>query len=131
MVFLQKLDWLMERDGLNKHTLAQQSGVPYTTIVGLYERGAENARLSTLNRLCAFFKVSLDYLAIDDYERPEDFVPNGNTASVVCETKDEAELISLYRGLNDTARSAVMVTVRGLAGNPDIQKEGSSGAAAI
>ena len=131
MDFLHKLDWLMERDGLNRHTLAQKSGVPYTTIVGLYERGAENARLSTLNRLCAFFKVPLDYLAMDEYEKPEDFVPNGNTASVICETREEAELISLYRELNETARSAVMVTVRGLAGNPDIQKEGSSSAAAI
>ena len=54
MDFLHKLDWLMERDGLNKHTLAQQSGVPYTTIVGLYERGAENARLSTLNGFARF-----------------------------------------------------------------------------
>ena len=38
MDFLQKLDWLMEQRGLNKHTLAQQSGIAYTTIVGLYER---------------------------------------------------------------------------------------------
>lgn len=131
MDFLRKLDWLMARDGLNKHTLAQQSGVPYTTIVGLYERGAENARLSTLNRLCAFFNVSLDYLVLDEYEKPEDFVPNGNTAPFVCESQEEAELISLYRKLNDSARSAVMVTVRAFAGNPDMQKDGSSGAAAI
>lgn len=131
MDFLHKLDWLMERDGLNKHTLAQQSGVPYTTIVGLYERGAENARLSTLNRLCAFFRVPLDYLAIDEYEKPEDFVPNGKTASTVCETSEEAELITLFRGLNASARTAVLTTVRGFAGNPAMQKDGSSGAAAI
>lgn len=74
-LFLKKLDDLMHERGLNKHSLADQCGVPYTTIVGLYERGAENARLSTLNKICAFFGVPLDYLAIDTYEKPEDFTP--------------------------------------------------------
>lgn len=74
-LFLKKLDDLMRERGLNKHSLADQCGVPYTTIVGLYERGAENARLSTLNKICAFFNVPLDYLAIDTYEKPEDFTP--------------------------------------------------------
>ena len=123
MDFLSKLDWLMKRDGLNRHTLAQRSGVPYTTIVGLYERGPENARLSTVNKLCAFFDVPLDYLALDQYEKPEDFTPNGKTASTVCETSEETELISLYRGLNAEAQSAVMLTIRGFAGNPSMQKE--------
>ena len=113
----------MKRDGLNRHTLAQKSGVPYTTIVGLYERGPENARLSTVNKLCAFFDVPLDYLALDQYEKPEDFIPNGKTASTVCETSEETELISLYRGLNAEAQSAVMLTIRGFAGNPSMQKE--------
>lgn len=113
----------MKRDGLNRHTLAQKSGVPYTTIVGLYERGPENARLSTVNKLCAFFGVPLDYLALDQYERPGDFTPNGKTASTVCETSEETELISLYRGLSAEARNAVLLTVRGFAGNPSMQKE--------
>lgn len=125
MTFLEKLDWLMQRDKLNKHTLAQQSGVPYTTIVGLYERGPENARLSTINKLCAFFGVPLDYLALDEYEKPDDFAPNGNTVTVTCSTDDEIELVSLFRGLSEVARSAVLLTVRGFAGNPDLQKEGS------
>ena len=60
MGFLEKLDWLMERDNLNKHTLAQKSGIPYTTIIGLYERGISNARLSTIKRLCEIFDVALD-----------------------------------------------------------------------
>ncbi len=125
MDFLSKLDWLMKRDGLNKHTLAHKSGVPYTTIVGLYERGPENARLSTVNKLCAFFEVPLDYLALDEYERPEDFTPNGNTASAICETPEETELISMFRILNRETRDIVLSTVRGFAGNPAMQKERS------
>ena len=123
MGFLEKLDWLMESRKLNKHTLAQQSGVPYTTIVGLYERGAENARLSTLYKLCAFFDVSIDYLAFDKYEKPEDFSPNGNQAIVICESKEEIELISNYRKLNHVAKETLLKTSRVFAGNPDVQKE--------
>lgn len=123
MDFLSKLDWLMKRDGLNKHTLAQKCGVPYTTIVGLYERGPENARLSTVNKLCVFFDVPLDYLALDEYEKPEDFTPNGISASTVCGTAEETELISLFRLLNSETREIVLATVRGFAGNPCMQKE--------
>lgn len=123
MNFLSKLDFLMQRDGLNRHTLAQRSGIPYTTIVGLYERGPENARLSTVNRLCSFFGVPLDYLVLDEYEKPEDFTPNGKTASAICETPEEAELISMYRELCADAQNTVLVTVRAFAGNPAMQKE--------
>lgn len=122
MDFLSKLDWLMERGGLNRHTLAQQSGIPYTTIVGLYERGPGNARLSTVNKLCKFFGVPLDYLAIDDYERPEDFTPNGNIASTICETSEETELLSLFRNLNMEAQNTILVTVRAFAGNPELYR---------
>jgi len=123
MDFLSKLEWLMKRDGLNRSTLAQKSGVPYTTIVGLFERGAENARLSTLNRLCACFNVSLDYLALEQYEKPEDFMPNGNTATVVCENGEEVEIVSLFRLLNKEGQRLVLSTIRTFAGNPDMQKE--------
>lgn len=123
MDFLNKLEWLMKRDGLNRRTLAQKSGVPYTTIVGLFERGAENARLSTLNRLCTCFNVSLDYLALDQYEKPEDFTPNGNKATVTCENGEEVEIVSLFRSLNKDGQRLVLSTIRTFAGNPDMQKE--------
>lgn len=130
MEFLKKLDWLMKRDGLNKHTLAQKSGVPYTTIVGLYDRGPENARLSTLNKLCECFNVPLDYLVVDKYEKPEDFQPNGNCVSLVCDNAEERELIMLFRMLNVDGKNLFMNTVRTFAGNPAMIKE-QSGAKAI
>lgn len=130
MEFLKKLDWLMERDGLNKHTLAQKSGIPYTTIIGLYERGATNARLSTLNKLCSIFDVPLDYLVYDKYEKPEDFVPNGRKVDMVCESGQEIEIISLYRTMNLTGREMLLNTARAFAGNPAMQKDGSNTATA-
>jgi repressor LexA len=66
MLFIEKLDKLMEEKGLNKSQLSKGSGVPYTTIVNFYEKGTDNIKLSTLRRLAEYFNVSLDYLVDDD-----------------------------------------------------------------
>ena len=66
MTLTEKLDVLLEERSLNKSQLSAQCGLPYTTIVSLYEKGAENAKRSTLLTLARFFNVSLDYLA-DSY----------------------------------------------------------------
>ena len=68
LTLIEKLDVLLEERNLNKSQLSAQSGLPYTTIVSLYEKGAENAKRSTLLTLARFFNVSLDYLADDDVE---------------------------------------------------------------
>lgn len=57
-----KLDLLMKEKNINKAELARESGIPYTTIDGFYKKGSENAKLSTLKRLCSYFECSLDYL---------------------------------------------------------------------
>lgn len=81
-MFLHVLESLMKANGLNKHTLSIESGIPYTTIDGFYKRGTENTRLSTLKRLAGFFDVSLDYLVY------------GETYNV---TGHEKKLIEAYR----------------------------------
>ena len=65
MGLTDKLDKLMKEKNINKAELARASGVPYTTIDGFYKKGAENAKLSTLKKLCAYFNCSLDFLADD------------------------------------------------------------------
>lgn len=122
MNFLKKLDWLMEQQRLNKHTLAQKCGVPYTTIVGLYERGPENARMSTLFKLADFFKVSIDYLVLDQYERPEDFVPNSLQADISHLSDDENYLLNLYRSMNQESKQNVIKFVELIHGNPESQE---------
>ena len=111
MDFLTKLDRLMEENKLNKRTLSQQSGIPYTTIVGLYERGIVNARLSTINALCDFFDVPMDYLVIDKYEKPEDFVPSEHVSSIVCDDPNEIRLVTAYRAADDRAREDALRTL--------------------
>ena len=71
MTLTEKLNVLLIARGLNKSQLSAQSGVPYTTIVSLYEKGAENVKRSTLLSLARFFNVSLDYLADDSVTEPQ------------------------------------------------------------
>lgn len=66
MGLTDKLDLLMKEKNINKAELARESGVPYTTIDGFYKKGSENAKLSTLKKLCAYFNCSLDFLADDN-----------------------------------------------------------------
>lgn len=71
MGLTDKLDLLMKERNINKADLARESGVPYTTIDGFYKKGSENAKLSTLKKLCAYFNCTLDYLADDSvYNHP-------------------------------------------------------------
>lgn len=70
MGLTDKLDLLMKEKHINKAELARESGVPYTTIDGFYKKGSENAKLSTLKKLCAYFGCSLDFLADDEVNEP-------------------------------------------------------------
>ena len=65
MGLTDKLDVLMKEKNISKAELARGSGVPYTTIDGFYKKGSENAKLSTLKKLCSYFNCSLDFLADD------------------------------------------------------------------
>ena len=65
------LDQLLRERGLNKSQLSALSGVPYTTIASLYEKGADNAKRSTLLSLARCLNVSLDYLADDSVNEPQ------------------------------------------------------------
>ncbi|MGF9906934.1 helix-turn-helix domain-containing protein [Brevibacillus porteri] len=58
-----KLTALMTERGINRSELAKGSGVPYTTIVALFDKGADNIKLSTLRKLADYFGVTLDDLA--------------------------------------------------------------------
>jgi len=62
MDFLEKLDMLMRQRGLNRKQLSIESGIPYSTIMGLYSKGHDSVRLPTLIKLSQFFKCSIDSL---------------------------------------------------------------------
>ena len=66
MDFLEKLDYLMEENHLNKNTLSKACNIPYTTIDGWYKKGYEGLKLTSLKKLSGFFGVHLDFWANDD-----------------------------------------------------------------
>lgn len=95
MNFLDKLDYLMKKNGLNKRTLSIKSEIPYTTIDAFYKRGYENAKLSTMKKLSSYFNVSMDYLVFDEildenFGRYPELKPD----------EDEVTLLNKYRSLN-------------------------------
>lgn len=63
MSLIVKLNELMAERGINRSELSKGSGVPYTTIVALFDKGADNIKLSTLRKLADYFGVTLDDLA--------------------------------------------------------------------
>ena len=62
MNFLDRLRILMSNNGDNNSSLAKKSGIPYTTIDGLFKRGWEKAQISTIQKICDYYSVSLDYM---------------------------------------------------------------------
>lgn len=63
MDFLEKLNYLMKKNHLNKSTLSKACNIPYTTIDGWYKKGYEGLKLTTLRKLAEYFGTSLDYWA--------------------------------------------------------------------
>ena len=95
MNFLEKLDYLMEEKGLNPHTLAKASGIPYTTIKGWYEKGYEGLKLPTLRKLSNFFCTTLDYWALDEIKNP---LSSSYDTSL---TEKESKIMDIYRQLTE------------------------------
>lgn len=97
MDFLEKLNFLMNKNDLNKSTLSKACDIPYTTIDGWYKKGYEGLKLTTLRKLASFFKTSLDYWALDNDAMTEDFIKSAR----------ETEIIKKYRALDERGKSAV------------------------
>lgn len=121
MNILDKLDLLMHERGLNKRTLSQSCGIPYTTIIGLYSKGYEGARMSTVRGLAHFFGVSTDYLITDEITDPH-YGLSSSAAPVSDLTADETQLINDYREFNAEGKEKVRDYVADLADNPKYKK---------
>lgn len=101
-MFLDNLQFLMDKNEWSKHELARQSGVPYSTIVSFWKVGCDNVKLSTLRALADCFNVTLDFLI------------NGNPTVV---TPHEAMVIDAYRNhpeLQDAIDKMLDVYIRRL-----------------
>ena len=68
MTFLEKLDYLMDKNDLNKRRLSLNSGIPYSTIDSWYKIGYERMKLPTFGKLCEYFGVDMESMAFDDLD---------------------------------------------------------------
>lgn len=109
MDFLDMLNQLMKEKGLNKSTLSQLSGVPYTTIDGFYKKGYENAKISTVRKIASALDVSLDYLV-----GAESAAAQGGAQQVYNDISSEALLIARAYDLADVrTRQIVSLSLSG------------------
>lgn len=106
MTFLEKLDYLMSKYGLNKHTFSQAVGIPYTTIDGFYKKGYEGIRLTTLQKIAEYFNTTLDYLVLDDIDDPR----YGRTYNAELDAA-ELELMKKYRALSDHDQETIRMLI--------------------
>lgn len=95
-------------------------------------------KLSTLQALCDYFDVPLDYLAKDSYEEIREALGSNSPAAKKLReigeslsapslsSPDESELISIFRTLNHKGQDMLINTARSLATNPDMKKAGES-----
>jgi repressor LexA len=102
MTFLEKLDALMERSGLNRRSLSLKAGIPYTTIDNWYKRGYEGLQLSTAGKLAEFFDTTTDYFLRDDLTDPD----YGKAAGFQVDFP-EMVLLRQYRALDTYGKRAV------------------------
>ena len=112
MNFLEKLDYLMSVNGLNKSTLSSLSGVPYTTIDALYKKGFENIKMSTIKKLASSLNVSLDYLMDDSISAPD-------YGKKVDQTVDDrlSALVALYNQMDEAGRESLLGVMRAMKKN--------------
>ena len=82
MNLTERLRLLMETKKLNISQVSKGASIPYTTLDGVFKKGADNIKLSTLIKLADYFDVSIDYLVgrsddseytIDEYRELESF----------------------------------------------------------
>ena len=101
MNFTEKLDVLMARRGITRGGLSRQTGIPYTTIVGFYDKGYETIKLSNVKKLADYFQVSLEYLCRDGED--------GRYLSPEAE-----ELVRKFNALSEQGRKIVTDVTDGL-----------------
>ena len=109
MTLLEKLDALKAKTGDSNASLARNSGIPYTTIDGLYKKGYSNMKLSTLQALCDYFNVPIDYLAKDDDENTENKKPANDGGQSLHD-----ELVMLFSQLSDDDQELMLLLLKAL-----------------
>ena len=96
----EKLQKFMDENGYSKADVSRLSGIPYTTIDGIFKKGDENTKLSTLKKLAKLMGCSLDELA-DNLD--QSYFSDPETAKVAQAIYDNPELGYLFDAAKDAS----------------------------
>lgn len=92
----------MLKNGYTKADISRMSNIPYTTIDGLFKKGDENTKLSTLKKLAELIGCTIDDMAYNDGSEK-----SNTEAPSVPLTQQEETHIKKYRQLSDVRRYVV------------------------
>lgn len=98
-MFVELFNDLLEEHNLNRKQFAEQSGIPYTTIIG-WTKLNRLPDYTALIKIADFFQCSIDYLA----GRQDNF---GNSYSSVEVSYSEQNLIRNFRKLNSENKELI------------------------
>ena len=110
MSVVERLNKYMEEHGYNKAEIARLSGIPYTTIDGLFKKGDENTKLSTLKKLAKLIGCTLDELT-DSTTIINSYYTNPETALLVQQIHDDPNLRILLDASKDLEPEDIKVVV--------------------
>lgn len=113
-IFVNNLKNAMQRRGVTQSDIVASLGISASTVSD-WCTGKNYPRVDAMQRLASFLGVLLSDLTTEHAD--------------VTGSPGEAELIGIFRGLNDLGQVALLSTARGLAANPDMKKAGASNGA--
>ena len=113
MTLLQKLTDLMGKNGDTVASLSRKTGLPYTTIDGLFKKGFAGARITTIQAISRAYNVSLDYMIRDEITDPN------YGLDAPASTPEETRLLRAWRG----AEAGVRVLALEMLENHQTEKE--------
>ena len=127
MNLLQKLTELMNKHGDTVASLSRKSGLPYTTIDGLFKKGFAGARISTIQAIAKTYHVSADYLIRDEIEDPTFGLVDASVPPDVPKTL-EARIVSFgMDNLPEAERQKILALLQVMYNNnPDLFKRSVS-----
>ncbi len=105
-MFVELLNDLLEEHNLNRKQFAEQSGIPYTTVIG-WTNLNRLPDYTALIKVADFFECSIDYLT----GRQENF---GNSYSSVEASPEEQNLLRYYRKLEPENKELISKPTKNL-----------------
>ena len=100
----------MLKNGYTKADISRMSNIPYTTIDGLFKKGDENTKLSTLKKLAELIGCTIDDMAYNDSSEKS----NTEAPSVPLTTRDERQIAAdLEKMLADLDSQNAMAAMGG------------------